>query len=117
MFPRYLFLQATPGQDDLRPIRSTRGVIGLVRFGGEPKPVPEVVMVELRRLCPGNDAVLELPTPLVPGSQVRILEGPFAGCEAELLSLDGERRALVLLTLLGRSSAVAFPVDALTPVH
>lgn len=117
MFPRYLFLQATPGQDDLRPIRSTRGVIGLVRFGGEPKPAPEVVMAELRRLCPGNDAVLELPAPLVPGSQVRILEGPFAGYEAELLSLDGERRALVLLTLLGRSSAVAFPIDALTPVH
>ena len=116
MFPRYLFLQAVLGQDDLRPIRSTRGVIGLVRFGGEPQPVPEAVMAELRRLCPGSDGVLELPAPLVPGARVCVLEGPFAGCEAELLSLDGERRALVLLELLGRSNTVALPLDMLAPL-
>ena len=65
MFPRYLFLWAVPGQDDLRPVRSTRGVVGLVRFGGELRPVPESVITELRRVCEG---VLDLPSPLVPGS-------------------------------------------------
>lgn len=115
MFPRYLFLQAVLGQDDLHPIRSTRGVIGLVRFGGTPKPVPEAVMGELHRLCPGKDGVLELPPALVPGTRVRILEGPFAGCEADLLNLDGERRALVLLELLGRSNVVTLPLDLLSP--
>lgn len=115
MFPRYLFLRAVPGQDDLRPVRSTRGVIGLVRFGGEPQPVPEPVIAELQRLCAGLDGVLELPAPLVPGSRVRVLEGPFAGCEADLLSLDGQRRALVLLELLGRSNPVALPLDVLAP--
>ena len=117
MFPRYLFLRAVPGQDDLRPVRSTRGVIGLVRFGGEPQPVPETVMAELHRLCAGFDGVLELPAPLVPGSRVRVLEGPFVGCEAELLSLDGKRRALVLLELLGRANAVELPLDVLAPVN
>lgn len=115
MFPRYLFLQAVLGQDDLHPVRSTRGVIGLVRFGGVPKPVPEAVMDELLRLCPGNNGVLELPSVLVPGTRVRVLEGPFAGCEADLLNLDGERRALVLLELLGRSNAVVLPLDLLAP--
>ena len=115
MFPRYLFLRAVPGQDDLRPIRSTRGVIGLVRFGGDPRPVPDTVIAELRRLCAGGDGVLELPTPLVAGSRVRILEGPFAGCEGDLLSQDGKRRALVLLELLGRANAVELPLDELAP--
>ncbi len=114
MFPRYLFLQAVLGQDDLRPVRSTRGVMGLVRFGGQLRPVPKTVMVELRRLCPDSDGVLALSEPLTPGSRVRILEGPFAGCEAELLNLDGARRALVLLELLGRSNAVELPLDVLT---
>ncbi|HRD65548.1 MAG TPA: transcription termination/antitermination NusG family protein [Candidatus Competibacter sp.] len=117
MFPRYLFLRATPGHDDLRPVRSTRGVIGLVRFGGEPKPVPETVMAELHRLCGEQDGVLALPPPLVPGSSVRILEGPFAGCEGELLSQDGKRRALVLLELLGRSNAIQLPLDVLAPAN
>lgn len=117
MFPRYLFLRATPGQDDLRPVRSTRGVIGLVRFGGEPRPVPETAMAELRRLCQGHDGVLELPPPLVPGSSVQILEGPFAGREGELLSQNGNRRALVLLELLGRANAVELPLDVLAPAN
>ncbi|MDS4042010.1 MAG: transcription termination/antitermination NusG family protein [Candidatus Competibacter sp.] len=113
MFPRYLFLRATLGEDNLAPVRSTRGVIGLVRFEGRPRPVPEPVMIELRRLCGGEKGALELPQPLNPGSQVRILEGPFAGCEAELLDHDGERRAVVLLELLGRPHALEMPADNL----
>ena len=116
MFPRYLFLRATPGLDDLRPIRSTFGVVGLVRFGGEPRPVPEALIAELQRLCAVADGALDLPEPLVPGSRVRILEGPFAGYEAELLNQDGKHRARVLLTMLGQSHAVQMPVDILAPV-
>jgi transcriptional antiterminator RfaH len=113
MFPRYLFIQAVLGEDDLRPVRSTRGVVGLVRFGGQLQPVPENVIAELHRLCPDERAVLELTDTLVPGCQVRILEGPFANLEAELLSVDGSRRALVLLKLLGQMNAVKLPIDIL----
>lgn len=113
MFPRYLFIQAVLGEDDLRPVRSTRGVVGLVRFGGQLQPVPENVIVELYRLCPDREAALELTEVLVPGSKVRILEGPFADFEAELLSVDGSRRALVLLKLLGQVNTVQLPVDVL----
>ena len=115
MFPRYLFLWAVPGQDNLRPVRSTRGVVGLVRFGGVLRPVPEPVITELQRVCEGG--ALELPSPLVPGSRVRILTGPFAGHEAELLHTDGAHRARVLLELLGQMNALAFPLDALAPVE
>lgn len=115
MFPRYLFLQATLGLDNLYPVRSTRGVVGLVRFGGEVKPVPDAVMVELQQLCTDDNDVLELPNSLIPGCKVRVLEGPFAGYEADLLSLDGDRRALVLLKLLGRANTIVFPVDMLAP--
>ena len=117
MFPRYLFLRATPGLDDLRPIRSTRGVVGLVRFGGEPRPAPDALIIELQRLCAADDGALSLPEPLAPGDRVRIVEGPFAGYEAELLSQDGENRARVLLTLLGQSHAVQMPMNILTPAR
>lgn len=115
MFPRYLFLHAMPGLDDLAPVHSTRGVVGLVRFGGEPRPVPEPLIAELRWLCEKGEGALTLPEPLVCGERVRILEGPFAGHEARLLSQDGQHRAMVLLELLGRSHAVLMPMDVLTP--
>lgn len=111
LFPRYLFLRAIPGLDDLRPVRSTRGVVGFVRFGGEPRPAPDTLITELQRACAVGDGLLELSDSLVPGSRVRILEGPFAGYEAELLSQDGHQRAQVLLTLLGQNHAVRMPVD------
>jgi transcriptional antiterminator RfaH len=117
MFPRYLFLQAVVGRDNLSPVRSTRGVVGLVRFGGDPRPVPEPLIVELQRLCEGDAGALELSTLLVPGSRVRILEGPFAGYEAELLSHDSERRALLLVELLGRLNTVNMPLDAIAPAR
>lgn len=111
MFPRYLFLRATPGMDDLSPIRSTRGVVGLVRFGGEPRPAPDELIARLQNLCKGVDGALSLSESLTPGSQVQILQGPFAGHAAELLSVDGRQRARVLLSLLGKTHAVRMPVD------
>lgn len=116
MFPRYLFLRATLGQDNLRPVHSTRGVVGLVRFGGQLRSVPEVLISDLRRLCAGGDGALTLPSPLVAGGRFRILEGPFAGHEVELLSTDSEQRARVLLELLGRSHSIELPVDLLAPM-
>ena len=116
MFPRYLFLRATPGLDDLSPIRSTRGVVGLVRFGGEPRPAPETLVARLQDLCKGVDGALTLAEPLRPGDRVRILAGPFSGYEAELLSQDGRQRARVLLSLLGKTHAVRMPVDWLIQI-
>ena len=48
LFPGYLFVQLEFGAQNTAPIRSTRGVIGLVRFGGEPQPVPRTIMQALR---------------------------------------------------------------------
>ncbi len=79
--------------------------------------VPEALIAELQRVCATADGALDLPEPLVPGSRVRILEGPFAGYEAELLSQDGAHRARVLLEMLGQYHAVQMPVDLLTPVR
>ena len=115
MFPRYLFLRAAPGRDNLRPVHSTRGVVGLVRFGNRLQSVPEVVINDLRKLCGEEEGALTLPSPLMPGNRFCVLEGPFARREVELLSENGEQRAQVLLELFGRAHAIDLPVDLLVP--
>ena len=49
LFPRYLFVRIDPLQRSITPVRSTRGVVGLVRFGGQPAVVPNAVMGALMR--------------------------------------------------------------------
>lgn len=113
LFPRYLFLSADPSTQSLAPIRSTIGVIGLVRFAGQPARVDEAIIARLSRDA-GVDGVIE-PTPFqpAPGDRVQVMEGPFAGLMGVYAQANGEARAIVLLQLLGSQRAVRVPMDSL----
>lgn len=112
LFPRYLFLNAAPSQQSLGPVRSTRGVATLVRFGTELVRVPEAVIqtIEQRR-DPASGLVQLDPVPVEPGDKVRVFDGPLAGLQGVFRERKGENRALLLMTLLGTTTTVE--VDAL----
>src|SRR5688500_14687405 len=57
MFPGYLFVRLDDVLENWAPIRSTRGVCGLVRWGAHTPPVPEPVIDELRRRADGENIV------------------------------------------------------------
>src|SRR3989338_3344929 len=48
LFPRYLFIYLSDQTDNWGPIRSTYGVTSLVRFGGIPASVPDVLIDTLQ---------------------------------------------------------------------
>lgn len=112
LFPRYLFMWVDPKRRNLAPIRSTKGVIGLVRFGGRPAVVPNEVM---NLLLNGEDSVSRLHHDdrfvLRNGERIRLVEGPFAGMEAVFAEPDGKKRAVVLLELLGKTNKVIVARD------
>lgn len=107
LFPRYLFIHLRSGADNFAPIRSTRGVSGLVRIGIEPAQVPDPVVQALRRTL---DPVSGLLTPtaqrLVPGNLVEVLDGPFEGLRGVFQVQSGDERVVILLDVLGRSNRV-----------
>ena len=112
LFPRYLFLNAIPDQQSLGPVRSTRGVASLVRFGQEIARLPETVIEAInRRLDPASGLVKLDPVPVAPGDKVKVFDGPLAGLEGIFKERKGEKRALLLAKLLGTESTVE--VDAL----
>ncbi len=47
LFPRYLFVHVDRAAQSTASIRSTRGAVGLVRFGGEPATVPNRVIAAI----------------------------------------------------------------------
>ena len=102
LFPRYLFINLA--QDFMAkswsPIRSTKGVSRLVRFGEEPAKVDDALIELLRS---HETRVLEQPERLFkPGERVLLTEGPFAGIEGVYQMADGDRRVMVLIELMSK---------------
>lgn len=112
LFPRYLFLNAVCEVQNMATVRSTRGVVGLVRAGFELLRVPPGIIRALQaRQDPATGLVRLEPVPAQPGDRVRVFDGPLAGVEGIFEARTGEQRARVLMELLGRATAVE--VDSL----
>ncbi len=113
LFPRYLFIQLGQGASaqSWAPIRSTKGVSQLVRFGAEPAKVADGLIEALRAR---EAAVQAVPQRLFrPGERVRLTEAPFAGIEGIYQMADGERRVMVLIELLSKPVRVHVPPTSL----
>lgn len=105
LFPRYIFVQVNPVKNSIAPVRNTRGVVGLVRFGGQPAVVADEVMDALfQREAPDSGLHQDDRSLFCVGEPVRLVEGPLAGMEGIFIQEDGEKRVTVLLELLGKTN-------------
>ena len=112
LFPRYLFLNAIADQQSLGPVRSTRGVCSLVRFGMQLVTVREPVIQTIERRRDPETGLIQLdPVPVRVGDKVKVFDGPLAGLEGIFRERKGSNRALLLMKMLGTESTVE--VDAL----
>jgi len=110
LFPRYLFIQADHEIDSLAPVRSTRGVCHLVRFGNDLVPLPDEVIAYLKGMeDPAKGLVVPESLPFKKGDRVKVLDGPFAQLQGVYQSEQGEQRALILLECLGQFTTVCLP--------
>lgn len=117
LFPRYVFVAFDPGAARWQAIRSTRGVIDLVKNGLDPSPVPDFILTEIRaREDESGLVVLDNQLNLARGDKFSIAAGPFAGHTAIFETKRDEVRVHALLSLLGREVHVQLPVDAIAPV-
>jgi len=110
VFPRYLFIQMDEQSAPWRAVRSTVGVVDIVRLGERPAPVPAGV-VEAIQAREDRDGLVCLaqPDPFNRGERLRIAVGAFQG-QTGLFECTGENeRVVVLLELLGRDIRVSVP--------
>jgi len=107
LFPRYLFLNAVANQQSLGPVRSTRGVSTLVKFGVELAHIPQRVISAIRSRCDSQTGLVRLdPVSVEPGDQVKVFDGPLAGVQGLFQACTGEQRALLLIEFMGRQTTV-----------
>ncbi|MFK8030323.1 MAG: transcription termination/antitermination NusG family protein [Gammaproteobacteria bacterium] len=111
LFPRYLFLGAASQEQNLAAVRSTRGVVGLVRAGLELTKIPASIITALKtRMHPESGLIRLDSKALKTGDKVQLFVGPFADMEGVFQEHRGETRSLLLLEILGRKTTVE--VDA-----
>lgn len=107
LFPRYMFLHAVAELQNLAPVRSTLGVVSMVRFGTELAVVPDEVIAGIEaRMDKASGLVKIEPVPVEAGDRVRVFDGPLAGVDGIVAEKNGENRAIILMELLGRPTRV-----------
>ena len=120
LFPRYLFVAADLDTGVSRGITYAPGVSNLIAFGGDPAPVPDAVISELRA-HEGDDGMMDLDrgrsiaSRYQPGDKVRIAEGPMADSVGIFHARTDDQRVFILLDLLGRQVRVKVHARALSP--
>ncbi len=111
VFPRYLFIQMDEQSAPWRAVRSTVGVVDIVRLGERPAPVPEGI-VEAIQAREGRDGLVCLGAETIygKGEKLRIAAGMFQGQTGLFEGATEEDRVIILLELLGRGVRVSVPM-------
>ena len=115
MFPRYLFVLLSRQVDNWAPIRSTLGVVSLVRFGPAAARVPDDLVAALRSREDAQGIQILPVEGYKPGRRVRITQGSFAGYEGIFQAASGRDRVTVLLDILGRRARTVVASDSIEP--
>jgi transcriptional antiterminator RfaH len=109
LFPGYVFVALRSGEQSLSPVKSTRGVLSVVRFGDEYAIVPERVISQIKYRADARGLHSGPHTYPRPRDKVRVTQGPFEGVEAIFVRECGEARVLVLLDILGQERSMQLP--------
>ncbi|MDB5763087.1 MAG: transcriptional regulator [Herminiimonas sp.] len=108
LFFRYLFIRLNASTSNWRAVRSTRGVSGLVAFGGRYATLPDDWVDALRSVPPAMRRRL-----FEPGESVAIASGPLAGLQGIYQAADGDARAVVLVELMSQPQKLMIAIDML----
>jgi transcriptional antiterminator RfaH len=106
MFSRYLFIALNSKTDNWNPIRSTIGVIRIVKFGIEPAKVHEKFIQQLR----DNENAVGLQQihgkEIKVGDTVRIRDGALEGYQGIFLARTSKERATILLNIASKQTKI-----------
>lgn len=103
-FPRYIFLRFNLETDNWAPVRSTRGVSGLVKFGGVPRQVPPRLIRALKENENTEHLQKVIPHSWKKGDVIEIEQGPFSGYRCIFEAERSADRVAVLLNIVGKQT-------------
>jgi transcription elongation factor/antiterminator RfaH len=116
LFPSYLFVRISAESRQWDAVRWTPGVKDIVRMAGVSVPIPDDAIEVLKARCQAR-GYIPWESKLRRDSQVRIIDGPFAGLQGILeQTVSGRERVRVLLTLMRTAASVEVDITNLEEV-
>ena len=109
LFPGYLFVFDAPSEQPFSRIRSTRGVLGFVRFGMEFARAPDDLITSIR----DRESQFQNIDRFNSDDRVMMKDGPFAGIEAVYVCKSGTERSVILLRWLNQNNSVTVDTNSL----
>ena len=107
LFPSYGFLLFDGNISSLNNIKYTRGIKSYLHYNdGNPKRIPNKVIKAIQCLKQEDGTYLPDPKRFETGDKVVITDGAIAGLDAIVKEKIDERRAELLVNLLGRVNKV-----------
>lgn len=101
LFPCYIFIRCVL-ENRIDEIRHVTGISSLVHFGRKIPSVPDGAIEELQQ-CFEAEQPMAVRDCVVPGAEVRIVEGAFLGFTGMVVrALSAGQRVQILLDFLGR---------------
>ena len=88
----------------------------VLRGESTPAVIPDQQMLRFKFMLDYSDETICMSTsPLAPGEKIRVIKGPLAGLEGELVDMNGKSKVAVRLTMLG-CACVDIPAGCVEPV-
>ena len=113
LFPGYIFLPQDNIVTELSgKVRSTRGVMGFVRFGKEIASISASLLSSIYERETANKVVLRYKN----GQKLLVQDGPLKNLEAIFQCRDGMKRSLVLIEMLGKEQKIKCPNEWLKAI-
>lgn len=110
LLPMMIFVHVDPHEQ--REVLTLSAISRYMVLRGEHTPavIPDQQMARFKFMLDYSDETISLSTsPLAPGEKIRVIKGPLAGLEGELVNVNGKSKVAVRLTMLG-CACVDIPV-------
>ena len=102
VIPMMIFVHVDPAERAEVLTLSSVSRYMVLRGQSTPAVIPDEQMERFRFMLDYSEEAIEVcSSPLAPGEQVRVIKGPLAGLEGELVTIDGKSKVAVRLDMLG----------------
>lgn len=102
VIPMIIFVHVAPGERSLPLTLQAVSRYMVLRGESHPAIIPEEQMNRFRFMLDYSPEAVEIcSTPLAPGDAVKVIKGPLAGLEGELVTIGGKSKVAVRLDMLG----------------
>lgn len=110
----YVFVKVV--RKEFSKIYNTNGVVKFVSFEGQPVPIPQKQIDNLR-LVVNSDAEIQVSTEkFAKGDQVEVINGSLTGLTGELIKVGGKKRVIVRIDKLDLNIVLTIPVTFLKKI-